>query len=996
MQIETLSQIIKTTWNVDATLTPLVGEFDLNFRVKAIDGRTYILKVMAADCAEDFMQMQVDILIHLRNEIDYIPHIIPTRNGQDYIKTEGRFLWMISALEGKLYADCMAKPICLVGEIGERAAQLDLAMQGFQSVLLNRDIKWDLSNAGWIAESIQSLETSKQERVTNIINGYNEIKQNLELLPKQAIHNDLNDFNILVLNNKNGQQKLSGIIDFGDMIAAPKICNISICAAYLMLGVDNPIAYLTHFIKAYHSYNPLTEAEIKLIWRLALMRLAVSVVNSAMMKQERPNDAYVSVSEKAAWRMIDDAQKYSDQFVTAKLLHACGFEIDADSKKLSQWMGENKFYPIFDMDLSAAPIFDFSVMGKDAPTNAKRPNMVEFQQIVDSAAAQNKPSLGCYAEPRLIYAGEAFFSGETNHQARDRRSVHIAIDVFLPAGTPVKAPYEAIVHSASTQDTPFDYGGLVTLKHVTDTGQEFYTLYGHLAWAEVKALKVGQNIKAGEVFAVLGDYDENGTWPPHVHFQLGLTDWHGADWPGVVSPDDLDVWKTLYPDPAPLLNLAIGHATSSIRNRNIELDRRKKWSGANLSLTYDQPLLLQRGFECQLYDEWGRTYLDAFNNVPHVGHAHPRLAKVAARQMQMLNTNTRYMHQAQSDYAEAMLAKMPDHIDTIFFVNSASEATELAMRMAREYTGAKHTIVSEAGYHGNTLTAIELSEYKFNGKGGKGAADWVHVVPIPDGYRGEHKNSDPQAGEKYAEYTRAIIDELTASGQKLAAFITESFPSVGGQIIPPQGYLKTVFEMTRQAGGIAIADEVQTGLGRLGDYFWGFEQQNAVPDMILLGKPIGNGHPIGILATTRTIADRFANGMEFFSTFGGSTLSCTIGLEVLKIIEDEKLQDNAKIIGTYILDALHKMKKHYSSIGDVRGLGLFIGVEMIAADGSPCQKRADYIANCMAQKRILIGTDGPHHNVLKLRAPLVFSRDDADFLLLHIEKIFKQVESLDW
>ncbi|MBL1241826.1 MAG: aminotransferase class III-fold pyridoxal phosphate-dependent enzyme [OCS116 cluster bacterium] len=995
MQVKNIEKWVLENWHMEATLTPLVGEFDLNFRVKIASG-DYILKIMAADCTAEFMQMQIDILNHLRNKIDFIPHIIPTQNAQDYVKIDDRFLWMISAFDGKLYADCLAKPLSLVAQIGTKLAQLDIAMQGFHSPALSRSIKWDLSNASWIAESIQSLEPNKQARVTNIIEGYYQTNQILESLPKQAIHNDLNDYNILVLNNKNGQQDVSGYIDFGDLITAPKICNIAICAAYLMLDVDNPLAYLSQFVSAYHAHNPLSETEIKLIWRLALMRLAVSVTNSAMMKLEKPDDAYVSISENAAWRMIDEAQKYDDQFVSAKLLHACGFKINDNAERLGQWMIKNKFHPLFDMDLSEAPIFDFSVIGKDAPSNAKKPDMVEFQQIIDSAAKHGQPSLGCYAEPRIIYAGEAFFSGATQHQARDRRSVHIAIDIFLPAGTPLKAPYPATVHSASIQDTAFDYGGLVTLKHITDTGQTFYTLYGHLAWAEVKALKVGQVIKAGEAFAKLGDYDENGTWPPHVHFQLGLTDWHGADWPGVVSPDDLDVWKTIYPDPAPLLNLAPGHATSSIRDRNTELTRRKAWSGANLSLTYDQPLLLQRGYQCQMYDEWGRTYLDAFNNVPHVGHAHPRLAKVAARQMQMLNTNTRYLHQAQSDYAEAMLAKMPAHIDTLFFVNSASEATELAMRMAREYSGAKNTIVCEAGYHGNTLTAIELSEYKFNGKGGKGAQDWVHVVPIPDGYRGEFKNDDPDAGAKYAKYTRAIIDELAAKGEKLAAFITESFPSVGGQIIPPQGYLKAVFEMTRQAGGIAIADEVQTGLGRLGDYFWGFEQQDAVPDMILLGKPIGNGHPIGILATTRQIADRFANGMEFFSTFGGSTLSCTIGLEVLKIIEEEKLQDNAKTIGTHILNALQKMQNHCPSIGDVRGLGLFIGVEMIAPDGSPCQARADYIANQMAQKRILIGTDGPHHNILKLRAPLVFSQQDADFLLLHIEKIFKQVENLDW
>ncbi|NRA89104.1 MAG: aminotransferase class III-fold pyridoxal phosphate-dependent enzyme, partial [Rhizobiales bacterium] len=700
-------------------------------------------------------------------------------------------------------------------------------------------------------------------------------------------------------------------------------------------------------------------------------------------------------------RMLEQIEQYSNLFITQKLLNACGFDISQQTKKLNQWLKNNigNFAPMFNCNLADAPILDWSIAGEDAATNAKHPDMAELQAGINAITPNDQACIGRYSEPRLVYASDAFFNqtlGEPKHQANDRRTVHIAIDVFLPAGTPVHTPYAATVHSASIQDADFDYGGLVTLKHTNEDGLIFYTLYGHLAWDEVNALTQGQIIAKGEPFAKLGDYNQNGTWPPHVHFQLGLADIHGEKWNGVVNADDLKIWQNIYPDPAPLLNLNFGHATCKVLDHDTEYKRRIAWSGANLSLTYDEPLLLQRGYECQMYDEWGRTYLDAFNNVPHVGHANKRLTKVVARQMQMLNTNTRYLHQAQSDYAENMLNKMPNHIDCIFFLNSASEANELAMRMAREYTGSKHTIVSEAGYHGNTLTAIDLSEYKFNTKGGKGAKDWVHIVPIPDGYRGEYKDSDPEAGIKYAQYTKDIIDKLTAKGEKLAAFITESFPSVGGQIIPPQGYLKAVFEYTRAAGGIAIADEVQTGMGRLGKYFWGFEQQNAVPHMIILGKPIGNGHPIGILATTRKIADKFANGMEFFSTFGGSTLSCTIGNEVLKIVDDEKLQENAENVGTYMLDQFKLMQIDTPSIGDVRGLGLFIGIEMIEPDGSPSAARADYIANRMAEKRILIGTDGPHHNVLKLRAPLIFSKADADYLLHHIKIIFTEQQDLAW
>ncbi|MCJ8323848.1 MAG: aminotransferase class III-fold pyridoxal phosphate-dependent enzyme [Rhizobiales bacterium] len=998
---------VKKNWGIDANIQTLVGEYDLNFKITS-GNNAYILKIMRPDCSPAFMDFQAEIFAHFNGSSAYLPEIIPSHDGQNFVKITDendveRFAWLMTAFDGELYVNCKAKPLKLAKQFGENLAKLDLTLQNFEHQQLHKSLKWNLLEANWIKPQYKALYDGKrQDELAKIIADFEALLPQLNELPKQAIHNDLNDHNILVKKTTGGQQDLAGIIDFGDATFAPRVCNVAIAAAYLMLDVDRPLDYLQQFVSAYHQHNPLSAAEIRLIWQLARMRLAVSVVNSAVEKQARPDDAYVAVSQLAAWRLIDKSQNYAAEFVAARLLRACGLTYDGQAQRLNQWLlkNQNQFFPLFDQDLSDAPILDLSVAGADAPSNAKYPDMVELQTSIDDIAPAGKPSLGCYAEPRLVYASAAFFDGAHQahqpHQASDRRTVHIAIDVFLPAGSVVYAPLDAIVHSASIQDADFDYGGLVTLKHKTDEGQEFYTLYGHLAWDEVKQLTPGQKIAKGEPFAKLGDYDENGRWPPHVHFQLGLYDWHGADWPGVVNPDDLAIWTSIFPDPAPMLNLNPGHATSLVPNQQRELSRRQAWSGANLSLTYAEPLLLQRGYECQMYDQWGRTYLDAFNNVPHVGHANPRIAKKAMRQMQMLNTNTRYLHQAQSDYAEAMLAKMPAHIDCIFFLNSASEANELAMRMAREYSGSQHTIVCAAGYHGNTLTAIDLSHYKFDSAGGHGAKDWVHVAPIPDGYRGEFKNSDPDAGLKYAQYTHDIIAKLQAKGEKLAAFITESFPSVGGQIIPPQGYLKAVFEYTRKAGGIAIADEVQTGMGRLGKYFWGFEQQDATPDMIILGKPIGNGHPIGILATSRNIANRFANGMEFFSTFGGSTLSCVIGLEVLKIVEEEKLQKNAELIGDYMLDAFKAMQSKIPAIGEVRGLGLFMGIEMIEPDGSPSQARADYILNRMAEQRILIGTDGPQHNILKLRAPLVFNQQDADHLLTNIEIIFAEQQDLIW
>ncbi len=320
---------------------------------------------------------------------------------------------------------------------------------------------------------------------------------------------------------------------------------------------------------------------------------------------------------------------------------------------------------------------------------------------------------------------------------------------------------------------------------------------------------------------------------------------------------------------------------------------RRERLGRNLSIAYRDPVKVVRGWKQYLFDDEGRRYIDAYNNVAHVGHSHPRVVEAGRRQMGVLNTNTRYLHDLINRFAERLTSLLPEPLRVCFFVNSGSEANELALRLARAVTHQRDLIVLEAAYHGNTTTLIDISPYKHNGPGGTGAPDWVHAVPIADDYRGVYKRDDPQAGFKYAQHVADTIRHINEQGRGLSGFIAESLPSVGGQIIFPPGYLAEVYRHVREAGGVCIADEVQTGFGRIGSHFWGFELQNVVPDIVVLGKPIGNGHPIGAVITTPAIADAFNNGMEFFSTFGGNPVSCAIGLEVLDVVREEGLQEHA-------------------------------------------------------------------------------------------------------
>jgi 4-aminobutyrate aminotransferase-like enzyme/Ser/Thr protein kinase RdoA (MazF antagonist) len=411
------------------------------------------------------------------------------------------------------------------------------------------------------------------------------------------------------------------------------------------------------------------------------------------------------------------------------------------------------------------------------------------------------------------------------------------------------------------------------------------------------------------------------------------------------------------------------------------LAARRRVVGGNLSVAYRTPLKIARGWMQYLFDHAGRRYVDAYNNVPHVGHSHPRVVHAAIDQMLLVNTNTRYLHDSLPAFAERLTSTLPDPLRVCYFVNSGSEANELALRLARAHTRRRDVIVMDAAYHGNTTTLVDISPYKFNGPGGEGAAPWVHVVPIPDTYRGKFKRDDPRAGEKYAEFAREVRNP--------SAFIAESAPSVGGQIMLPDGYLANIYAIVRAAGGVCIADEVQTAYGRIGTHFYAFEAQGVVPDIVVLGKPIGNGYPLGAVVTTPEIAASFDNGMEFFSTFGGSTVSCAVGLAVLDVVAEERLQEHALDVGGALLDALRPLAGRHPLVGDVRGSGLFLGVELVKDRDTlePATAEASDVVNRMRDRGFLLGTDGPFANVLKIRPPMPFTRDNAADLAATLDEV---------
>jgi len=409
--------------------------------------------------------------------------------------------------------------------------------------------------------------------------------------------------------------------------------------------------------------------------------------------------------------------------------------------------------------------------------------------------------------------------------------------------------------------------------------------------------------------------------------------------------------------------------------------------GSAYRLFYEQPIHLVRGEGVWLFDADGKKYLDMYNNVPHVGHCHPHVVDAISQQVQTLNTHTRYLHENVVNYAERLTGKFAAELDTAMFSCTGSEANELALRIAKSCTGGAGVIVTDYAYHGNTQAIYEISTESIPKDE---LPDYVVTVPAPDAFRGKHRGTD--TGAQYAEYAHDAIELLRSRGIKPAAFVVDTIISSGGVVAPPAGYLSAVADIVHDAGGLFVADEVQPGFGRTGKHFWGFEADGVEPDIVTMGKPMGNGHPLSAVVTRRELVDEFSNHSRYFNTFGGNPVSCAAGLAVLDVIENESLQRNALAVGEYIVAGLWQLAERHECIGDVRGSGLFLAVELVSDRDkrTPATDFAARVVNALRDSGVLTGSIGPDNNILKLRSPLVLTINDADYMLGILDEVLSR------
>ena len=995
MTTETASQIALEYYNLNVQATPLQGDEDENFKLTTKNGTHYLLKVSAQDTAIDFLKFQTALLNHIATKkasviLPEIYHNIH-QEAETFVQISGELktVRVLTWLPGRLWANVNPRTSTLRFSLGKKAGALTKTLQDFDHQEAHRSFDWNLTDSLWTKKYTDLFKDIEKDMVSFFQKRFLELQPSYQSLPKSVVHNDLNDYNVLVSENLKNPE-VTGIIDFGDAVYTQTVNDLAIAIAYAIMNTPDPLAAAVEVVKGYHTEYMLSEKELECLYTLVGMRLVTTVTKAALRRADVSKNVYHFISEHDAWQLLKHWYGTYENFVLYTFRNACGYTPHPKEHQFQEWVQENKIslntlFPtieiknVVNVDMSIGSTW-LGNKEEYSDTDITEYKLKQIEKKYPKSILANG-----YLETRPFYTTKAFMMDGNN--GPQYRTVHLGTDFWVDAKTPLHAAYDGKVVILHHNDYLKDYGPLLVLEHQFEAGQ-FYTLYGHLTLLSLTLTTIGQEVKKGDLIGYIGDASENGIWTPHLHFQvmldlLGNTE----NFPGVAFPTEKNVWKSICQNPGLLFTEKTQNTLENYTNQEI-ISFRNDHLGKGLSLSYTTPLNIVRGEGVYLIDSDGKKYIDTANNVNHVGHQHPKVVTAGQQQMAVLNTNTRYLHSEIIKYAKALLKKLPKELSVLHFVNSGSEANELALRMAKTSTNQKDILAIETGYHGNTNAVMDVSSYKFDGKGGFAKPQHTHILPLPDSFRGKHTEDD--CGLAYAEYASKTIEELKKQNRSIAAFIGESMISCGGQIVPPKNYFKEVYKSVRSVGGICIADEVQTGFGRMGKTFWAFELFDVIPDIVTMGKPAGNGHPLAVVACTKEVAEKFNTGMEFFNTFGGNPVSCAIGRTVLQVIEEENLQANAFEIGNYLKSELLELQKEFSIIGNVKGEGLFLGFELTTSNKNPLPEHAAYLSDRMKTLGVLMSTDGPDYNVLKIKPPMVFSKENAEEVVSKLKIVFKE------
>ena len=949
---EQAADIAASHFGMDTRITALGSQQDANFLLHDASGTPAgvlkianpaftLIELQAQDAAAAFILAGEGIRTATNVAPDGVPPIAKI-NGDGPL-----FARVITYLSGgTLDEDTYLSPVRSAA-LGDLAGRTCRALASFDHPGVDRVLQWDLRHANRTVEVLGAhvSTASQREAVESAATAAWQVVADLaDDLPVQVIHGDVTGDNVIC--DPDGSP--DGLIDFGDLTRSWTVSELAVAATSVLRHDGAEPATTLPAIAAFHAVRPLGPAEIEALWPLVVLRSAVLVVSGLQQSAIDTDNAYATGSVDNEWRTFTRATQLPLDVMTAQIRHALGVARPDD--------------PL----TGDTPL----IAGLDAR------DIVRLDLSVESDAMDGGRWLDTDCEDRL--AGDAIVSGAAavittlGHPQLTRSTTlsetspaTVATGVRLWPATPLTlvAPWSGTTTAAVTGDDT-----LLSVTGTTGTVQ----IRGKLRLSAFE-----HNVTTGTALGTI----EGPVWIHCLrHPQTGNT-----PVPDFVRPEYAAGWLDRVSDPAVLLGLppapAVAEDSATLRHR------RSQAFAEVQEHYYENPPRIERGWREHLIATDGRVYLDMVNNVAAIGHGHPALADAVARQWRRLNTNSRFNYAVVAEFSERLAATLPDPLDTVFLVNSGSESDDLALRLAMAATG-RHDIVAVAeAYHGWTYATDAIStSVADNPNALTSRPPWVHIVPSPNAYRGEHRGAD---AAKYAPEAVAIIEALAAQGHPPAAFIAEPFYGNAGGLALPDGYLRAMYAAVRAAGGLAIADEVQVGYGRTGRWFWAFEQQDVIPDIVCVAKAMGNGQPLGAVITTREIADAYRTQGYFFSSAGGSPVSCVVGLTVLDVIERERLQENALTVGDHLKARILELGNRHQLIGTVHGSGLYMGVELVRDRTTLEPAATETVAICerMRELGVIVQPTGDRSNVLKMKPPMCLTRESADFFVAMLDRV---------
>ncbi|MBH3412407.1 aminotransferase [Pseudomonas putida] len=937
--------LLQTHYGLDGDLTALGSQQDLNLRVDAAQGR-FVLKACQGSYAEVELQAQHAALAYLREQGVPVPAVQAARNGDTLLAVaiDGQPLRvrLLDYIDGQPVTRLKHMPPRLMAELGRLCARLDKALVDFDHPGLERTLQWDPRHAqALIAHLLPVLQDAAQrariEQATRLAS--ERLAPLADQLPTQAVHLDITDDNSVWARDEQRQWQLQGVIDFGDLSRTWRIADLSVtCAALLHHAEGDPLRILPA-VSAYQALNPLTEAELRALWPLVLNRAAVLVLSSAQQLAVDPDNQYTRDNVAHEWEIFDTATAVPFALMEAAILQAAGLSADA-----AELTGCAPLLP----ELAGLPVkrVDLGVLSVHCEAgNWEQPG---FDQRLLSA--QPAPACSLHGQYRL--------SQTHNDRPEEPATCALGVELHVPNGSTVQAPDAGIWHGHG------EGRGCLRTPHWALWLQGLED-----APADGQALAKGQPL---------------GSSCGYLSVQLCLDT--RIQPPFFATPSQAAPWLALCPSPAALLGFDCD--AEPLPDPQALLARRDASFARSQKHYYAQPPQIERGWRNYLIDLQGRSYLDMLNNVAVLGHGHPRMVAESARQWSLLNTNSRFHYAAITEFSERLLALAPEGFDRVFMVNSGTEANDLAIRLAWAYSGGRDLLSVLEAYHGWSVATDAIStSIADNPQALETRPDWVHPVEAPNTFRGRFRGADTAA-----DYLRDVdtkLADLDARGRQLAGIICEPVYGNAGGISLPAGYLREAYAKVRARGGVCIADEVQVGYGRLGEYFWGFEEQGVVPDIITMAKGRGNGQPLGVVITRREIAEALEAEGYFFSSAGGSPVSCRIGMAVLDVMQEEGLWDNARDTGRYFKARLQALVDKHPLAGAAHGSGFYLGLELVRdrATLEPATEETMLLCDRLRELGIFMQPTGDYLNILKIKPPMCTTRASVDYFVDSIDRV---------